>query len=74
MRCRHSGTYGLVEIKLGGERLIEEGASNLKTLSEKIDTNEMKRPAFLMVLTGTGDFAYRRPDGVCVVPIGCLRD
>ena len=67
-------TYGLVEIKLGGEHLIEEGASNLKTLSEKIDTNEMKRPAFLMVLTGTGDFAYRRPDGVCVVPIGCLRD
>ncbi len=69
-----NGHYGLIEIKLGGERLIEEGAENLKTLREKIDTDKMKAPSFLMVLTGTGDFAYRRPDGVFVIPIGCLKD
>ena len=69
-----NGAYGLVEIKLGGEKLIGEGADNLKALSGKIDTNKMKKPAFLMVLTGTGDYAYRRLDGIYVVPIGCLRD
>ena len=69
-----NGTYGLVEIKLGGDKLIEEGSVNLKALSDKIDTDKMKKPAFLMVLTGTGDYAYRRPDGVYVVPIGCLKD
>lgn len=69
-----NGAYGLVEIKLGGDKLIEEGSVNLKALSDKIDTDKMKKPAFLMVLTGTGDYAYRRPDGVYVVPIGCLKD
>lgn len=69
-----NGTYGLVEIKLGGDKLIEECSVNLKALSNKIDTDKMKKPAFLMVLTGTGDYAYRRPDGVYVVPIGCLKD
>lgn len=69
-----NGTYGLVEIKLGGDKLIEEGSVNLKALRDKIDTDKMKKPAFLMVLTGTGDYAYRRPDGVYVVPIGCLKD
>lgn len=69
-----NGSYGLVEIKLGGDRLIEDGAKNLKALSEKIDTGKMKPPSFLMVLTGTGDYAYRRRDGVYVVPIGCLKD
>ena len=69
-----NGTYGLVEIKLGGEKLIEEGSANLRTLSAKIDTNKMKAPAFLMVLTGTGDYAYRRADGMYVIPIGCLKD
>ena len=68
-----NGTYGLVEIKLGGEKLIEEGSANLRTLSAKIDTNKMKAPAFLMVLTGTGDYAYRRADGMYVIPIGCLK-
>ena len=63
-----------MEIKLGGEKLIEEGSNSLKALSEKIDTDKMKKAAFLMVLTGTGDYAYRRPDGVYVVPIGCLKD
>lgn len=69
-----NGAYGLVEIKLGGENLIEEGSNSLKALREKIDTDKMKKAAFLMVLTGTGDYAYRRPDGVYVVPIGCLKD
>ena len=69
-----NGSYGLVEIKLGGARLIEEGAKNLKALSQKIDTGKMKAPSFLMVMTGVGDYAYRRPDGVCVVPAGCLKN
>lgn len=69
-----NGKFGLVEIKLGGDKLIEEGAATLKTLAEKIDTDRMRRPSFLLVLTATGKFAYRREDGVYVVPIGCLKD
>lgn len=69
-----NGQYGLIEIKLGGNKLIEEGAESLKTMESKIDTGKMRAPAFLMVLTGLGDYAYRRKDGVCVVPIGCLKD
>lgn len=68
------GRYGLIEIKLGGDKLIAEGAANLKKLAQKIDTSKMKQPAFLMVLTATGDYAYRREDGVLVVPIGTLKD
>lgn len=67
-----NGAYGLIEVKLGGDKLIEEGAKNLIALRDKIDTQEMKQPAFLMVLTATGDYPYRRMDGVLVVPIGCL--
>ena len=69
-----NGKYGLIEIKLGGEKLIEEGVKSLKAMKEKIDTSKMNEPSFLMVLTGTGDFAYFRKDGVCVVPIGCLKN
>lgn len=69
-----NGQYGLVEIKLGGDKLIEDGVKSLCTLRDKIDTGKMKSPSFLMVLTGVGDFAYRRPDGVFVVPIGCLKN
>ncbi len=69
-----NGSYGLIEIKLGGDKLIEEGASTLKTLSQKIDTEKMKSPSFMMVLTATGKFAYRREDNVYVVPVGCLKD
>lgn len=68
------GRYGLIEIKLGGDNLIEQGAMTLRTLADKIDTTKMKNPSFLMVLTAVGDYAYRREDGVYVVPIGCLRD
>ena len=67
-----NGSYGLIEIKLGGDDLINEGAESLKQLYNKIDTTKMKNPSFMMVLTGTGDYAYRRPDGVYVVPIGTL--
>lgn len=67
-----SGKYGLVEIKLGGDYLVEEGAKNLKRLQNQIDTTKMKDPSFLMVLTGTGNYAFRRTDGVLVVPVGCL--
>jgi predicted AAA+ superfamily ATPase len=69
-----NGSYGLIEIKLGGDRLVEEGAGTLTTLAKKIDTGKMKAPSFLMVLTGTGQYAFRRADGVFVVPIGCLKD
>lgn len=69
-----NGSYGLIEIKLGGEQQIEQGAATLNRLADKIDTTKMKRPSFRMVLTGVGQYAYRRPsDGVLVVPIGALR-
>lgn len=68
------GRYGLIEIKLGGEDSIDHGAMTLRTLAEKIDTTKMKAPSFLMVLTAVGNYAYRREDGVLVVPIGSLKD
>lgn len=68
-----NGSYGLVEIKLGGDKLIEEGAQTLKTLSDLIDTNSMKKPSFMMVLCAQAPFAYKRNDGVYVVPITSLR-
>ena len=68
------GRYGLVEIKLGGDELIKDGVDALKSLAEKIDTEKMKEPSFMMVLIGAGTYAYRREDGVYVVPIGCLKD
>ncbi|MBP5535411.1 MAG: ATP-binding protein [Bacteroidales bacterium] len=68
-----NGDYGLVEIKLGGDRLIEEGAKSLQRLHKKLDTSRMREPSFLMVLVATGNYAYRRSDGVWVVPIGSLK-
>ena len=68
-----NGSYGLIEIKLGGEKLINEGAQNLIKMENKIDTNKMKKPSFLMVLTATSKYAYQREDGVYVIPIGCLK-
>ena len=68
-----NGRYGLAEIKLGGQRLIEEGAANLKALAQKIDTTKMPAPSFMMIVVGTGDFAYKREDGIFIVPIGCLK-
>ncbi len=69
---RRNGTYGLIEIKLGGDKLIEEGVKNLTALSKKIDTTKMNTPSFLMILTGVGPYAYKRKDGIYIVPIGCL--
>lgn len=69
-----NGAYGLIEIKLGGDDAIESAAKTLKTLSGKIDFTRMKNPAFLMVLTAVGRFAYQREDEVWVVPVSCLKD
>lgn len=69
-----NGHYGLIEVKLGGDRNIEEGVRTLKALAGKVDCEKMPSPSFLMVLTGTTPYAYRREDGVWVVPIGCLKD
>lgn len=69
------GKYGLIEIKIGGGQAIDVGARNLTKLAAKIDTMRMKEPSFLMVLTGIGEYAYRRPsDNVLVVPVGSLKD
>ena len=68
----NNGAYALIEIKLGSKE-IEDGASHLLELADLIKENKMKPPSMLMVLTG-GEFAYRREDGIFVIPIGCLRD
>ena len=69
-----NGQYGLIEIKLGGQSLINDGATTLNALASQIDTSRMNAPAFRMILTATGEYAYRRPeDGIYVVPIGCLK-
>lgn len=69
-----NGRYGLIEVKLGGDEAIEDGARNLLKFREKIDTDKMKEPSFMMVLCGTSSYAYQREDGVYVIPIGCLKD
>lgn len=68
-----NGSYGLVEIKLGGDNLINEAADNLIKLKNKIDTNKMNEPAFLMILVASGKYAYKREDNILVVPITCLK-
>lgn len=70
---RRDGRYGLIEVKLGSEKGIEDGVKTLTTFSKKINTDAMGTPSFLMILTASGDFAYRRDDGILVVPIGCLK-
>ena len=69
-----NGKYGLIDVKIGGKELIDEGAESLKKLASEIDTEKMYAPSFLMVLTGIGELAYKREDGVLVVPIGSLKD
>lgn len=68
-----NGSYGLIEIRLGGDTLIDSGAESLLSLAKKIDTSRMKAPSFLMVLCAKAPFAYRRRDGVIVTPISCIR-
>ena len=69
-----NGRYALIEIKLGGEMKIEEGVKSLNSVLKNLDTEKMDEPAFMAVITGIGGYAYRRRDGVYVIPIGCLRD
>lgn len=69
-----NGSYGLIEIKLGGSALIEEGVNSLIDLQEKIDTTKMPRPSFMAVLVGVGEYAYRREDGIYIIPIACLKN
>ena len=68
------GRYALLEVKLGGTTLIEEGAETLKKVLRRIDTDRMGEPAFMAVVTGTDRYAYKREDGVIVVPLGALRN
>lgn len=69
-----NGRYGLVEIKLGGQALIEEGAKTLNKFESLIDTQKMSGPLFKMILTAVGSLAYKRDDGIYVVPIDCLKN
>ena len=68
------GRYALLEVKLGGERLIDQGAATLKKVLRKIDTGKMGEPSFMAVVTGTGRYAYRRDDGILVLPLGALKN
>jgi predicted AAA+ superfamily ATPase len=68
----HDGRWAAVEVKVGGNK-IEEAAANLLKLKDRVDERHMNKPSFLMVIYG-GQHAYRRPDGVYVVPVGCLKD
>jgi hypothetical protein len=68
-----NGAYGLIEIKLGGDKLIDEGAETLKKLAYKINKKNMSKPSFMMVLCAKAPFAYKRNDGVYVIPITALR-
>lgn len=68
----NDGRWAAIEVKLGNKQ-IDEAAEHLKELACKVDEAKMGKPTFMMVLTG-GELAYQRPDGVLVVPIGCLKD
>lgn len=68
-----NGQYGLVEIKLGGQNLIEDGVRTLTKFESSIDTDRMNTPSFKMILTAVGNLAYRRDDGIYIVPISCLK-
>lgn len=70
---RRDGSYGLIEVKLGGTDNIDAGATTLNKLATNIDTSKMKAPAFMMVVIGVGPYAYQRPDGVYVIPINLLK-
>ncbi len=69
-----NGKYGFIEIKLGGDRLIEEGCATLNKLEKILDYTKMNTPSFKMILTAVGEYAYRRADGIYVVPISTLKD
>lgn len=68
------GRYALLEVKLGGERLIDEGVRTLKDVLRRIDTDKMGKPAFMAIITGTERYAYRRDDGIIILPLGALKN
>ena len=67
------GSYGLIEVKIGGEMLIDDGRKKLSRLANEIDTKKMWEPAFRMIVVAEGDYAYEEPDGTLICPIGCLK-
>lgn len=69
-----NGHYGLIEVKLGGDKLIDEACESLKKVENAIDTDKMYKPSFKMVLVGFGKYPYKREDGIYVVPVGCLKN
>lgn len=69
-----NGSYGLIEIKLGGDRLINEGCVNLSKLEKILDYSRMNAPSFKMILTAVGEYAYRRSDGIYIVPVSTLKN
>ena len=71
---RRNGSYALMEVKLGSEQNIEDGAKSMLSLAVNIDTDKMPAPSFMAVIVGVGQYAYQRKDGVYVIPIGCLKD
>jgi hypothetical protein len=67
------GRWAAIEVKLGGDKLVEEGAASLLRLKKKLEEkSDEPNPDFLMILTATGAM-YQRPDGVIVMPINCLK-
>lgn len=68
------GRYALLEVKLGGEKLIDEGVRTLKDVLRRIDTDKMGKPAFMAIITGTERYAYRRDDGIIILPLGALKN
>ena len=68
----NDGRWAAVEVKLGSKE-IEDAAVHLLELKNKVNTEKMREPSFLMILTGS-EIAYRREDGVYVVPLGCLKE
>ena len=68
------GRYALLEVKLGGEKLIDVGVKTLKDVLRRIDTDKMGKPAFMAIITGTERYAYRRDDGIIILPLGALKN
>ena len=71
----NDGRYGLIEAKLGSEKGINEGIEHLLKFKELIENKpNMRKPEFLMIITGFTETAYETKDGILIVPIGCLKD
>ena len=66
----HDGRWAAVEVKLS-QAEIDDGAKSLRRVAAHVDTDRHGEPAFLAVITGWG-YAYRRADGVFVIPVGAL--